>query len=404
MRISTPTIFESGSSRLSELQIGLLKTQQQISTNRRMLTPADDPVGASKALELSQSRSINARFAANRGDASDSLTLQESVLASVSELLQDAKTLSVQAGNGSYTASERQFIAAELRGRFDQLVGLGNTRDGNGNYLFSGFQVNQTSFVKDPNLLTVQFMGDQSERTVQAGPQRMLAIADSGYKIFENISAAGPASARFWTNTGTGTIGEPRVVDAQLLTGATYSIDFTGPGTYQVFNTTADPTKSGAPVASGTYTSPTTIAFDGLEVQISGAPATNDSFGITEGGKQSMFKTLSDLIGILEAPAATPIEKANLNHGLSIANANLDKALDNVLTVRASVGSRLKEIELLNTLGEDVDLQYTTMLSQLQDVDYVKAITTLSQQKTTLEAAQQTFVKVSGLSLFNYLT
>jgi len=74
-----------------------------------------------------------------------------------------------------------------------------------------------------------------------------------------------------------------------------------------------------------------------------------------------------------------------------------------VLTVRASVGSRLRELDSLNSAGSSRDIQYSQTLSQLQDVDYAKAISQLTQQQTTLQAAQQSFVKIAGLSLFNYL-
>ena len=51
-------------------------------------------------------------------------------------------------------------------------------------------------------------------------------------------------------------------------------------------------------------------------------------------------------------------------------------------------------------------MQYTDTLSRLQGSDansLVKIISDLTQQKTYLEAAQQSFMKVSNLSLFNYL-
>ena len=69
MRISTSTMYESGATRLSELQSSLMRTQQQISANRRILTPADDPVASARALEVTQSQSINKQFATNRGYA-----------------------------------------------------------------------------------------------------------------------------------------------------------------------------------------------------------------------------------------------------------------------------------------------------------------------------------------------
>ena len=118
-----------------------------------------------------------------------------------------------------------------------------------------------------------------------------------------------------------------------------------------------------------------------------------------QGGGQDVFATLSDLITLLQTPGTD----RPLTAGLATANANMDLALDNVLTVRASVGSRLQELDALDYAGEDRHIQYSQILSDLQDLDYTEALTRLSQQQFTLEAAQRSFVTVSGLSLFNFL-
>jgi flagellar hook-associated protein 3 FlgL len=118
---------------------------------------------------------------------------------------------------------------------------------------------------------------------------------------------------------------------------------------------------------------------------------------------QSVFATMDDLIATLEKPVASDADRKMLTYKLGAAGENIDNALNNVLTTRASVGSRLKELDALDDAGSARDLQYADQLSGIQDVDYVKAISDLSQKQMMLQAAQQSFVKVSGLSLFNYL-
>jgi flagellar hook-associated protein 3 FlgL len=75
-----------------------------------------------------------------------------------------------------------------------------------------------------------------------------------------------------------------------------------------------------------------------------------------------------------------------------------------VLRVRAQIGSQLLEVDQLVSLGSDLDLQYAGTLSRLQDLDYNEALSRLAQQQTNLQAAQQSFMKITGLSLFNYLS
>ena len=100
---------------------------------------------------------------------------------------------------------------------------------------------------------------------------------------------------------------------------------------------------------------------------------------------------------------ATPAGAAALSAGLASANADIDRALDNVLTVRASLGTRLQELDALDDAGAARNLQYTAIVSEIEDLDYAKALVQLSQQQATLEAAQKSFVNVSGLSLFKFI-
>jgi flagellar hook-associated protein 3 FlgL len=116
-----------------------------------------------------------------------------------------------------------------------------------------------------------------------------------------------------------------------------------------------------------------------------------------------VFQTLKDTIALLQTPVVTPADAAALSAGLASAGAGIQRALDNVLTVRASLGTRLQELDALDSAGTDRDVQYSMILSEIQDLDYTKAITQLSQQQATLEAAQQSFVKTSSLSLFNFI-
>lgn len=88
---------------------------------------------------------------------------------------------------------------------------------------------------------------------------------------------------------------------------------------------------------------------------------------------------------------------------MSTALQDLDIALDNVLAKRAAVGSRLQEVDALQQIGEDTAIQYQQSLSRLQDLDFAQAISDMTRQQALLEAAQKTFTRVSGLSLFNLI-
>lgn len=398
MRISSNTLFDSGVAALNQQQARMLHTQQQIASGRRILTASDDPVAAARALDVNQSDTMNTQYASNRETVRHSLSIAEGTLQSVTSLLVDVRTATIGAGNGSLSNSERKTIAADFSGRLEELIGLANSTDGVGNYLFSGFQSRTLPFVGTP--AGVGYFGDSGQRLVQVSASRQMASGNSGADIFMRIKNGNgtfdiQAAA---SNTGSGIVSPGSVSNPALLTGNNYSVSFSVTGavtTYDITNTT-----TATVVSSGnSYVSGQAIIFDGMQTSIKGAPANGDVFTVASSTNQSVFKTISDLINALN----TPVAGANLSNSLLRGINNLDNALSNVLNTRASLGLRLNEIDSLQLAGEDLGLQFKQTLSQLQDVDYNKAISDLTQQQMTLQAAQQSFAKVAGLSMFDYL-
>jgi flagellar hook-associated protein 3 FlgL len=407
IRISTSAIYDAGTSQLNTLQSAIAKTQMQLSTNKRNLTAADDPIASARALEITQSQSMNTQFATNRSNANASLSLVDKTLQDVTGQIQDIQTLIVTAGNGGYDASNREALATELEGRLTDLIGLANTADGTGGYLFSGYQSTTQPFSKTSTGATYQ--GDQGQRMLQVGSARKMAISETGSAIFEAIPTG---NGRFTTtaagtNTGSGIVSPGAVVDSTQVNGHDYALTFSVAGTpavttYTVTDTTASPPV--AVLANQPYTEGASITFGGMSMDVKGAPANGDSFSVKPSQKQSVFTTITNLIQTLRAPADGSTGKAALANGLSTASQNMKNALDNVLTVQASVGSRMKELENLDSTGDDLNIQYQSTLGDLQDLDMVKAISLFAQQQQTLQAAQMSFKTMSGLSLFNYIS
>ncbi|HEY0847051.1 MAG TPA: flagellar hook-associated protein FlgL [Noviherbaspirillum sp.] len=403
MRISTNTIFDKGVNRMSELQTSLARTQQQISTNKRIISPSDDPVASARALEVTNSQEINAKFAINRRNAKDTLSSAEGALQSVTQRLQDIKTLIVAAGNPILTDAERGYIVTELQGHYDDLIGLANSRDSVGDYIFSGYQSGTKPFAATAN--GASYSGDQGQRLAQVHTARQIEVTANGFEVFENVRSTGVnVSADASMPASAAAISPVYVVDGAALTGARYDIVLTDDG-LGGYNYSVDNIDDALPaVATGTYQSGQPITFDGLQVEINGAVANNDRFTIRPDNSQSIFTSLKSLISTLQGPTASANDKLKMAGGLSVANSNIDHAIDHVLTVRASIGTSLKEIDSLDDLGEGLNIQFAETLAELQDLDYVQAITDLAKQQTALEAAQQSFIKVTSLSLFNYMS
>ena len=403
LRISTNTIYESGAARNSELQVGLNRTQQQIASGRRILTPADDPIGSARALIISQADAVNDQYAVNRGNARNTLSLAEGVLGEVTTTLQNVKTLIVSAGSGVLTDVERGYIANELQGNLDQILALANSKDGTENFLFSGFNSSVAPYTKTQG--GAAYNGDQGQRFLQVDTARQLPLTQPGPAVFENIRTS---AGQFNVVANPSNNGQA-VVTANInaatvanLTGNNYEVNFDATGS----NFTVTNRTTGAVVVPSTvYTNPQALTFDGIDLTITntpGPPGPNARFSI-QPGNQSIFETLTDLINVLRTPANNAAAKLDLTAGLNQANNNLDKSLSNVLTARTNLGTSLKEIDALDTAGEGTGINYKQELSELQGIDYAKAITELNQQQTTLQAAQQSFARTTSLSLFNYI-
>lgn len=418
MRISSSMIYDAGVASMQKQTSALLHTQQQLASGRRILTPSDDPVAAARALEVEQARETNAQYLVNQKTAGESLALAESNLVSAGNLLIRVRELTVQAGNASLRDSDRRGIAIELRARFDELLGIANATGESGQYLFSGYMGDTKPFSGTAGS-GVSYAGDEGQRRQQVSSSRQLAVSESGSDVFMRIRAGNGtfSAAATGSNAGTGVIDGGTLLNPANwvaggvpATGLEIVFSTVGATTYYDIQDAATSTSLlTAPIAyvpgqAIPLVKQTAPAADyGAQVVITGQPASGDTFSITPSGTQSLFATLENLIAAVEAPLAVGTGNVLLTNRLGSALTNLDQGLDNLLRVRASIGARMQELDALGSAGEDLGLQYAQVLSRLQDVDYAEAISNLTQQQTYLEAAQKSYLRVSGLSLFNYV-
>src|SRR5690554_1244231 len=151
MRISSQQAFNLGVQGIQRNYSEAIRTQQQISTGNRILTPADDPVASVRLMQLEQQQSLLGQYKENLIAANNSLVQEESTLNTVNNVMLKVRDLAVQAGNGALSQGDRQAIAAELREREDELLGLMNTKNARGEYVFAGFQGKAQPFVREPD-------------------------------------------------------------------------------------------------------------------------------------------------------------------------------------------------------------------------------------------------------------
>ena len=304
MRISTNTIYQSGYSKLNDLQAKQSKLQEQIATQRRILSPSDDPVASARALEVSHEQAVNKTFADTRKAGQLKLGTLETSLNNISNVLLSTQSSLVAAGNGSLSDSERKIMGTELQNSLESLIGLANTQDASGNFVFSGFKSDVAAFTATATGAT--YNGDSQQQMLQVDPQRQMSVNITGDSLFQ-------------------------------------------------------------------------------------------------GGGNDVFKTLSDIVTLLNTPITNATTQTAFTTGLTTAIGNLQGSLDTVLNARTSVGTKMNELDALDVAGTDRDLQYSASLSDLQDLDVVAALSDFAKQQTIIEAAQKSFVQTTSLSLFNYM-
>ena len=300
MRIGSMSMFRQGVDAILARQTDLFRTQEQLSSGKRINSVSDDPASAAQLVGLSDSLDVTRQYQRNIDFIRSRLELEDTSLAAIGDALQRARELTVQGLNDTNSPEGRAGMAQEIRQILGAVVGLANSKDAAGEFLFAGFQGQAVPFAGD-GAGNFSYAGDQGQRLIQIGAARQIADSDSGMDVFMKIPAVG-------------------------------------------------------------------------------------------GGFEDVFTTLYNLATDLEANAPN---SSSLDQ--------LDNAMNNLLGTRSTVGARLNAIDREETSNVALIEQLENTRSIIEDLDYAEAASRLNQQSITLQAAQQAFIKVQNLNLFNFL-
>ena len=251
---------------IQTLESGINQTQNQMSSGKQFTTASQDPTAAGAVNNYTQALAQSQQYATNASSAQTNLNTEDNALTQLQNQLQSLRDLALEAGNGALSNTDRSAIATQAVQIQNSLLSLANTTNGNGEYIFSGFASQTQPFTLSAAGAT--YNGDQGQRQIQIAAGQTVADGDNGNTVFNQIKTGNgtfTVSANA-LNTGSGIIGATTVSNPAAYDAGTYSINFTAPGTYQV--------KEGATlVTTGSYTDGSTIAFNGVQVTLSGQPA-----------------------------------------------------------------------------------------------------------------------------------
>ncbi len=383
---------------LNKLESGISTTQNGISSGLSFTTASQNPVAAGLVSGYNQVLSQSQQYTSNGQSAQGSLNVEDNALTQIQSELQSLRTLALEANNATESGANRSAIATQVQQIQQSLLSIANTQDGSGNYIFAGYSTQSQPFALTAT--GASYAGDQGQRQVQLAAAQTVVVGDNGDLVFNQIKTgngtfnvtAGAA------NAGTGVVGATSVSDPATYVSGNYTIQFSAPGAYQVLNS------ANVAVSTGTYTSGQAIAFNGVQVTLSGAPAAGDTFAVAPSTDQSLFTTVQNLVNALQQAPSASSGSTPLNNAIAGAIDNIDQALGQVQTVQSSVGARLNTITTQQSVATAQQTQLQQAISTLQSLNYPQAITSLDSQNTTLTAAMQAYTLTQGLSLFKYIS
>jgi len=405
MRISTQQLFNRGLESIQDVTAQQQKTQLQLSTGKKVLTPADDPVASTRILELNQELSINEQFQRNIELVDGRLSLQDDLLGSIDSVVQRIRELALSAGNGVLSKDDLGSIASEVEERLDQLAGMLNSQDASGEHLFSGFQGGTEPFQKNISG-AYTYAGDEGRRFVQVDSTVSIPSTESGKAIFQDIPTD---KNTFFTHANPVNQSSPpaqittgQVVDQDLYD-AFYPEDLT-----ITFNSANDfdvrESSTGRIVLSNEpYVANKPIVVNGVQIEISGSPVAGDDFFVDSTEKQGLLTTIEKMIYGLRNFDNSEAGRSAFNDVVASSIENLDNAETSILEARSQIGARQNTIETTTEQLLDVEILTKELLTKLEAVDYAEAVSLLTIQQTTLEAAYSSYSQVTSLSLFDRL-
>lgn len=234
MRISTAQYYATTAANYQRNLNNVMKTAEQASSGIKLETAADDPVGAARLLQLEQQKALLGQYTTNINALNTAQAQEESVLDSINTVLQKVSELTVRAGAASLNDDDRKSIGAEVAQAEQQLLSLMNSKDANGNYIFSGASNNTPPFARNSDG-TYSYQGDQTQLELKIGDSMSLGLNDTGWEVFQQaINAArstttltAPAVDDGRVALSSGLVSSGPAFDASFRGGEPYTLSFT---------------------------------------------------------------------------------------------------------------------------------------------------------------------------------
>jgi len=413
-RLSTSLAQQLGINTILLQQAEVNETQLQISLGKRIVKPSDDPSGSVQLLDLKQSLSRLDQFQDNLNYAKNRLSLSEGILQSTTSNLQRVRELAVQGFSDTNAGADKESISLEIFQRLDELLSLANTKDANGDYLYAGFKAGAEPFSGSAKTGVFSYDGDQGVRYLNVGDNRTISDGNAGSEVFFNLKDKdGNAESVFDTLYGLATdlANNKPAAEEAVFTLANNPADNTtliiNGVTYEFDSNSSGATVSGATVVTVGANPAATIAA--LKSVVDATTVPSGQSAVTTSASTNQLTITANTAGEEQLNALTGTVLSGNGSATTVSIPlydhldQLDTAIGRLLEVRAQVGARLNVLDSQDATNQDFKLSIEKTQSNIEDLDMAEAISRFNLQLASLQAAQQAFVRVQGLSLFNQL-
>lgn len=233
MRISTAQFYEVSAANYQRTYANVIATGNEVASQVKLNTAADDPVGAARVLQLQQQNAMLDQYKSNISTVNSNATQAETAMKSIETALQRAQELIIGASNASYTDLDRQANASELAGLQTEIAGLMNSQDASGKYLFSGSKSSTPPYSLNADG-TYSYNGDQTSIKLAIGDGLQVASNTTGWDAFEqalnttrtSATLTSPATDDGKVTLSGGIVTSTADYDSKFVDGQPYTVKF----------------------------------------------------------------------------------------------------------------------------------------------------------------------------------
>lgn len=403
MRVTTNMSYQSSMRALQKASERLDKASEQMTTGDKFATAGEDPTGMAQKLSLTSKITAFQQYSVNGSLLDSSLTLEGTILDSVTTNLQSAYTLTQKSVNGAMSDSDKKSIASELEQLQTQLYDLMNSKNADGEYIFGGNQSQTQPFVKN-DAGDYEFKGDTGQRMIQVAPSVQIAANDSGLSVFQQVATRRTVSSATATDLTIGVSSQSEFdsffrnqYDFKIPANNQYTISTTAsPDQYQI-------TGNNGYTQTGDYIPGEAINFNGVSLTMTAAAGSGPAqqFTLDAPTNDNVLNSLNKMIEALKNSSALTEEEWTS----TVANVqtHINNTLDRVGITQGAVGGRQNNLDQVLTSNASLEVIATEARANVAEIDIYEAISNVFQQVNALTMAQQAFSKVHSSTLFDYL-